>query len=87
MKLNFDFKKSAEVLDGVKQKTTELVQKTSETGIQVALNVAENIQKSANEFSEKSKQDSFERRMKKYNPLFLEVYKSDVFLFQILFVL
>ena len=79
MKLSIDLKKGAEVLEGVKQKTSELVQKTSETGIQVATNVAENVQKSAKEFSEKSKQDNYERRLKKYNPLFPEKYHSAEF--------
>lgn len=79
MKVNFDLKKGAEAFADVKQKTTELVQKTSEAGKQVASNVAENIQKSAIEFSEKSKNDNYERRMKKYNPLFPEKYHSDDF--------
>lgn len=79
MKVNLDLKKGAEAFADVKQKTTELVQKTSETGKQVAVNVAENIQKSALEFSEKSKQESYERRMKKYNPLFPEKYHSEGF--------
>lgn len=79
MKLNIDLKKGVEVFEDVKQKTTELVQKTSETGMQVAANVAENVQKGAKEFSEKSKQDNYERRLKKYNPLFPERYHSDEF--------
>ncbi|MBQ8518333.1 MAG: hypothetical protein IJ455_01850 [Agathobacter sp.] len=79
MKVSLDFKKGAEALADVKNKTTELVQKTSETGKQVAVNIAENIQKSALEFSEKSKNDSYERRLKKYNPLFPEKYHSEKF--------
>lgn len=79
MKMNFDLKKGAEVFADVKQKTSEAMQKTAEVSKQVATNVAENVQKSALEFSEKSKQDSYERRMKKYNPLFPEKYHSEEF--------
>lgn len=56
-----------------------VVQKTAEVSKQVANSTAENVQKSAQEFSEKSKQDSFERRMKKYNPLFPEKYHGEEF--------
>lgn len=79
MKMNFDFKKSAEVFTDVKQKTTELVQKTSEAGLQAATNVAENVQKSAKDFSEKSKQDNYERKLKKFNPLFPDRFHSEEF--------
>lgn len=79
MKMNLDLKKGSEALAGVKQKTTEFVQKTSETGKLVAINVAENIQKSALDFSEKSKKENHERRLKKYNPLFPEKYHSEEF--------
>lgn len=79
MKVNLDFKKGAEALAGVKSKAAELVQKTSETGKQVVANVAENIQKGALEVSEKSKQENYERRMKKFNPLFPEQYHSETF--------
>lgn len=79
MKINFDLKKGAEVFEDVKQKTSAAVQKTAEVGKKVATNVAENVQKSALEFSEKSKQDSYERRMKKYNPLFPEKFHSEEF--------
>lgn len=79
MKLNIDFKKGAEKLEEVKNKTAEIVQKTSETGKQVAINVAENVQKGAKDFAEKSKVDEYERRMKKYNPLFPDKYHSQEF--------
>lgn len=79
MKLNIDLKKGTEVLGEVKNKTAEIVQKTSETGKQVALNVAENVQKSAKDFAEKSKNDEYERKMKKYNPLFPDKYHSTEF--------
>ena len=79
MKINFDFKKGAETWADIKQKTSDVMQKTTEIGKQVATNVADNVQKGAKELSEKSKNDSYERRMKKYNPLFPDQYHSSDF--------
>ena len=79
MKKKFDLQKGAEVFAEVKQKTAVAVQKTAEVSKQVATNVAENVQKGAVNLSEKSKQDSYERRMKKFNPLFPEKYHSEEF--------
>ena len=79
MKKKFDLQKGAEVFADVKQKTAVAVQKTAEVSKQVATNVAENVQKGAVNLSEKSKQDSYERRMKKFNPLFPEKYHSEEF--------
>lgn len=45
----------------------------------MALNVAENVQKSAKDFAEKSKNDEYERKIKKYNPLFPDKYHSTEF--------
>lgn len=67
------------MLTDVKQKTSVGVHKTAEVSKRVASNVAGNVQKKALEFSERSKQDSYERRMKKYNPLFPEKYHSEEF--------
>ena len=41
----------------------------------------DNVQKSAKELSEKQKNDNYERRMKKYNPLFPETFNSPDFSF------
>ena len=79
MKKKFDLQKGAEVFADVKQKTAVAVQKTAEVSKQVATNVAGNVQKGAVNLSEKSKQDSYERRMKKFNPLFPEKYHSEEF--------
>lgn len=79
MKKSFDFKKGAETWEDVKQKTSGIVQKTSEVGKQVASNVAGNVQKSVLDLAERSKNDSYERRMKKYNPLFPEKYHGEDF--------
>ena len=51
----------------------------NETGKLVAINVAENIHKSALDFSEKSKKEKYERRLKKYNSVFPEKYHSEEF--------
>ena len=65
MKKSFDFKKGAETWEDVKQKTSGIVQKTSEVGKQVASNVAGNVQKSVLDLAERSKNESYDRRMKK----------------------
>lgn len=68
MKINIDTKKSIEAVSELWQKTSDLSKKT----------VAD-VQASAAAFAEKSKQDSYMRRLKKYNPLFPDVYHSDGF--------
>ena len=68
MKINFDTKKSAEAMSTFLQKTSDVSKK--------ALDEA---QKSAVAMSEKAKQDSYERRLKKYNPLFPDVYDAPDF--------
>lgn len=65
MKINFDTKKSAEAMSAFLQKTSDAGKK--------ALDEA---QKSAVAMSEKAKQDSYDRRLKKYNPLFPDVYNA-----------
>ncbi len=68
MKKSLDIKKGAEAITDVLRKTGEMGKKASVS-----------IQKSAKELSEKSKNDSYLRRMKKYNPLFPEKYHSKEF--------
>lgn len=63
MKINFDTKKGAEAVSGLLQKTTDLSKKT----------IAE-VQAGAVALSEKTKQDNYLRRLKKYNPLFPDVF-------------
>ena len=65
MKINFDTKKSAEAMSA-------FLQKTSDTGKKVL----DEAQKSAVAMSEKAKQDSYDRRLNKYNPLFPDVYNA-----------
>ena len=68
MKINLDARKGAEAVSGFLQKTSDLSKKA----------VAD-VQASANDLSEKMKQDSYQRRLKKYNPLFPDVYASTEF--------
>ena len=65
MKITIDTKKGAEAVSGFLQKTSDLGKKT-----------ISDVQAGANDLSEKMKQDSYQRRLKKYNPLFSDVYQS-----------
>lgn len=68
MKITIDTKKGAEAVSGFLQKTSDLGKKT-----------ISDVQAGANDLSEKMKQDTYQRRLKKYNPLFPDVYQSDSF--------
>lgn len=68
MAIKFDTKKGAEMVSGFLKKTSE-----------VSKSAAESVQKSAAALSEKAKQDSLTRRIKKYNPLFPDEYNSEAF--------
>lgn len=68
MKINFDAKKSSEALSNLLQKATD-----------AGKNAVVAVQEGATAMSEKAKQDSYLRRMKKYNPLFPDVYTSEDF--------
>lgn len=68
MKIEFDKKKSVEALSGLVQSTVDLGKKAAtDAKVGVAAMV------------EKSKADGYARRMKKFNPLFPDQYKSDSF--------
>lgn len=68
MKITIGTKKGAEAVSGFLQKTSDLGKKT-----------VSDVQAGAVALSEKAKQDSYLRRLKKYNPLFPDVYHSEVF--------
>ena len=68
MKVNIDTKKGKEALSKAFQKTSDISKK--------AVN---DIQHGAKELSEKAKNESYLRRLKKYNPLFPDKYQSDTF--------
>ena len=68
MKFPIDTKKGADAVSGFLQKTSDLSKKT-----------LSDVQAGAVAFSEKAKQDNYLRRLKKYNPLFPDVYTSDTF--------
>lgn len=69
MKLNFDTKKGAETFSNLLQKATD-----------VGKNAVVAVQEGAIAMSEKARQDSYLRRMKKYNPLFPDEYTDATFL-------
>lgn len=68
MKKIIDPKKNAETVSNILQKTYDAGKKATET-----------VQKSAKSLSDKTKNDNYIRRMKKYNPLFPEFYYSNDF--------
>ncbi len=68
MKIEFDTKKGAEVLGNVLSKTTSFGKKA-----------VEEVQKNAAAMTEKSREENYQRRLKKYNPLFPDVYHSESF--------
>lgn len=68
MKVNIDTKKGKEALSKAFQKTSDVSKK--------AVN---DIQHGAKELSEKAKNESYLRRLKKFNPLFLDTYQSETF--------
>lgn len=68
MKITIDTKKGAEAVSG-------FLQKTSDKSKQAIADV----QAGAVAISEKSRQDSYQRRLKKYNPLFPDVFHSEAF--------
>ena len=59
----------------INKSMTDILHKASDIGKKVA----GNVQEGAKALSEKSKNDSYMRRMKKYNPLFPEKYHSEDF--------
>ena len=63
------------ILDTKKSKdvVSELTKKASDTGKKAA----EGVVKGAKDLAEKAKNDSYARRLKKYNPLFPEQYKDE----------
>lgn len=68
MKINIDTKKGAEAVSNFLQKTSDFGKKT-----------LSDVHSSAIAFSEKAKQDGYQRRLRKYKPLFPEVYFSSEF--------
>lgn len=68
MKITIDTKKGAEAVTGFLQKTSDAGKKA-----------LADVQAGAAALSEKNKQESYLRRMKKYNPVFPNVYHSEEF--------
>lgn len=79
-------KKANEIVVGVMEKASETGKKGMEAVVKVVSHtasgsktLAEEIAKGAKDLSEKAKEDSYNRRMKKFNPLFPEQYNSQDF--------
>ncbi len=70
-----DKQKLADATSGFVKKGVD----ASKKAVDVSKKAAENTQKGIQDMVEKQKQDSYERRLKKYNPLFPEKYNSDSF--------
>lgn len=68
MKINLDFKKGADAVSGALQKTTAITKK-----------VSSDVQQKTKDLSVKMKDDSYQKRLKKYNPLFPDKYFSEEF--------
>ena len=68
MKMKFDSIKNAQTISDVLNKTQD-----------VSKRMAENLQQSAKELSERAKDESYLRKLKKFNPLFPEQYNSESF--------
>ena len=68
MKIGFDTKKGAEAVGNLFSKTASLGKKA-----------VEGVHNNVTAMSEKSKEENYQRRLKKYNPLFPDVYYSEGF--------
>ena len=78
--------KTNEIMADVVDKAAKTGKKSMEIAVTASAqlasgskNVASGLAKGAKDFSEKAKEDSYNRRMKKYNPLFMEEYTSEEF--------
>lgn len=75
MKKNDDVKKESGKFSNILKKASDLGAKT----IEIGKKAADGIESGAKAWSEKNKNDTYLRRMKKYNPLFPKDYKSKDF--------
>ena len=79
MKVEFDKKKSAEVLAAVAQGTAGIGKKVAEGVKSGTTTVVEKTKVNAVAVVEKTKSDAYARRLKKFNPLFPEQYNDKTF--------
>lgn len=84
--MKIDTKKGVEVFNSFLQKTSDAgkravseVQKGAEKVGEAGKRAAADVQSGAVALAEKARQDNWERRMKKYNPLFPDEYNSEAF--------
>ena len=71
--------KTAEIGKKTAEKTADFSKKTAEKTVDISKKVADNVQQGAKALSEKSKDDAYLRKLKKYNPLFPDQYFSTGF--------
>lgn len=71
--------KTAEIGKKTAEKTADFSKKTAEKTVDISKKVADNVQQGAKALSEKSKDEAYLRKLKKYNPLFPDQYFSPEF--------
>ena len=71
--------KTAEIGKKTAEKTADFSKKTAEKTVDISKKVADNVQQGAKALSEKSKDEAYLRKLKKYNPLFPDQYLSTGF--------
>jgi hypothetical protein len=79
MKISFDKKKSTEALAAITQNTSELSKKVAAGVKSGTAAMVEKTKAGTAAVVEKTKSDAYARRLKKYNPLFPDQYKSEAF--------
>lgn len=72
-------KKNTAVLNNLWSKASDFSKKVADGVQQGVQSVSDNVQQSVQTMSDKAKNDSYERRMKKYNPLFAKEFRSKQF--------
>ena len=79
MKISFDKKKSSDSLASFAKSTADIGKKVASGVKSGTTTVVEKTKVSAVAVVEKTKSDAYARRLKKFNPLFLETYQEDSF--------
>lgn len=78
-KLSGLLQKTADFSKKTAEKTVDFGKKAAEKTVDISKKVADNVQENAKALSEKSKDEAYLRKLKKYNPLFPDQYFSPEF--------
>lgn len=78
-KMNLFGKKAKENAEIALQKANEYGKIGAEKGMEALQKAGANVQKGVADLQEKMNDDSYQRRLKKYNPVFLEQYQAENF--------